>query len=470
MDGGVEFPIFGPLDQGADSCRPEAGPAAYAAVPFRYRVVFTEPTDAAVRQVFEIAHFGILYRSTGIVEVAGSPDIVERLAAIEGVHVVVAPMAIADEVQTIAAGIDYLAARADTERVTRYRGPFVDPDGALLGYPVTRIVDGRRQVQFDASLATPLEPPLMPVISMSLGTTALDYPSVPDDLVNLITAGISDRILTVAAAGNCGEIAGRETVSAWAQPAWVLAVGASDDEAGTRLADYSSRGVPGDPTSGPDLVAYGRSAVPNYPEGTSFAAPRVTGLALICAAALLQLRHASRAHLGLDEGIPVVGAGMIDTFGDEIWDPPKGAEELPALPLAGPDRESVTRAVEMAAAEGITVDVQVPPPLLRALLIGACRPMPGYEPHQVGSGFIDLSGVLRLLGSLSGAELVGWFGDRPMSPELPEPPCRSTTLRTRRSGMAGHGGLRQPPPVALRLEGTPRRMVPVRPRRARRPP
>ena len=124
-------------------------------------------------------------------------------------------------------------------------------------YPELAERDGQWEVHTEHELDWPAPAAIVPVVNLSLGPPSAAHPMLLNDIVNLATLGLSARdCLVVAAAGNCGEL-GEQTVSAWAAPDWVLAVGATEDAAGTRLAPYSGRGAAEDPASGPDVVAHG---------------------------------------------------------------------------------------------------------------------------------------------------------------------------------------------------------------------
>jgi hypothetical protein len=266
----------------------------------------------------------------------------------------------------------------------------------------------------------------MPVINMSLGTKVIDYPFLLNDVVNLATASASGEILLVMAAGNCGDRPG-ESMSAWAEPDWVLSVGATEDEDGTRLAGYSSRGHAADPATGPDLVAYGRSAIPPHPEGTSFAAPRVTAYAMVAAAAILQLVRIDRSRQGVVAGIPLVGLGFIDSFPGTIWEVARPKWEIGALPVIGVDVAAVTAILDLATHAGIRVAVHGGPAITRRLLLDATTPMAGYSGHEVGRGIFDRRRLLDHLGAATGEDLVQWFGDVDPATELD--PGLAETLR-----------------------------------------
>src|SRR5207247_823644 len=108
---------------------------------------------------------------------------------------------------------------------------------ALLEEPALTIVNG--------SEAWAASPAIMPVVNLSLGPTSTAYPAHPADPINFASWVMSSRQLCIFAAGNHGAARETETMSAWAEMPWVLAVGATADAVGATLATYSSRGVPG---------------------------------------------------------------------------------------------------------------------------------------------------------------------------------------------------------------------------------
>lgn len=186
------------------------------------------------------------------------------------------------------------------------------------------------------------------------------------------------------AAGNAGTNSiGRETMSAWAEAPWVVAVGATGDEAGNQLAAYSSVGVPGIPASGPDLVSFGQSELDFNVQGTSFAAPRVARSAAVLASAILTLRHFVQRLLEQTvEGIPAVGVAYIDAEiypVDEPW-------MFRALPAAGVAEDSLKSALGLIQKAGRNVSVNVGPAVLRQLLAWSARPVLAEAPHEVGLG------------------------------------------------------------------------------------
>jgi hypothetical protein len=310
----------------------------------------------------------------------------------------------------VAIGIDYLV------RVARLHMAGGDPElfggrepGDRLGYPVLTGGPGRWGIELDERLDWPAPPIVLPVINISVGPPTPRMPAVDNDIGLLaIRLAAAQNILMVLAAGNCGQL-GADSMQAWARPAYVLAVGATDDAAGRDLADYSGRGLPGDSASGPDLVAHGVSDLDSYTRGTSFAAPHVTFCALLIAAALLQLRRELLVAQGQPPfGVPLVGAGIVDRFGARIWGIGSRALRINALPIAGVSAQAVASAHAAATKAGITLSVTSSSALLRSLLIRFARPVPGYGMHEVGAGFIDVRLVIEGLTRLTAADLLAW--------------------------------------------------------------
>lgn len=409
-EGDADDGLFGVLDEGAVNCAP-VDPSAFAVDSNRFLVILDR--DSAMPQgLVEHATVRRVYRTLPIIEVDMMADRVPNVTALEGVMEVLPALAVIDRTRTIAIGLDFLstvAARQETGTATGLLGG-IAPHGPG-GYPVVEHDGTGWIVSSDPGIVRPAPPAILPVINMSIGTHSVTYPSVKNDIVNLATLGATTHSLLVVAAGNCGGVPG-ESLSAWAQPAWVLAVGATEDETGTVLAAYSSRGASGDDASGPDLVACGRSLVPPHPHGTSFAAPRITGLARTVAAAFSQLGREVRMAQGApDHGVPLVGYGILDNFGKKIWhEGPRAALPISALPILGVDRDAVAQCVSMADDAGLTIDVVATPQLLREVLIASARPMARYGPHEVGAGFVDGDAVLAQLAACTGVELLTWFG------------------------------------------------------------
>ncbi|MBT2551268.1 S8 family serine peptidase [Arthrobacter sp. ISL-65] len=344
-----------------------------------------------------------------MIEINSNPDQAQHIQRIPGVEKVIPALGALEQSRTFANGIDVLlhiarAQDAGNRDGLLFRGRAV---GDAQGYPVY-LPD--RGIDFDDELDWPSPPALVPVINVSAGPASPDFPFVGNDIVNIATrAGLIARVLFVLAAGNCGA-QGAGSLSAWARAPWVLSVGATVDETGTKLAPYSAIGTRDDLNSGPDLVADGRSDIAPYPEGTSFAAPKVTYLVRVIVAAICQLGREIRVQEGADpHGVPLVGCGIVDRFGSSIWTSPRNLLPLTALPVVGVDPTAVAACLAVAKRAGAVLDVDGTPEIVRSLLLTAARPMPGYGPHQVGAGFVSTDAVLDRLAAISGLEVVRLF-------------------------------------------------------------
>lgn len=355
------------------------------------------------------------YRHLPMVAFDSDEPTARRVAELPGVMAVVPVPPDVMDADNLIKGLDVILGIADAQRLGI---PTIDLYGGTVAedpYPALR--PGSPPV-FDTdpsvSLVTP--PAAMVAVNLSLGPRSPSYGTTAADPVNLATLALSHQQLVVMAAGNEGS-GPRETMSAWAEMPWVLAVGATADPEGRELAPYSSRGVPGSPESGPDLVAYGESTYrestlePRPSPGTSFAAPAVTGLALIAAAAALQLRHCWPGARDPSEGIRLVGIGFVDKEFEELR-----REVVPAaaLPVVGPDPDAVASVASIVAENGLAVGVRGTPEVVRRLVVGAARPMPGHGPHEVGAGFVSGPLLLSHLTSLTGADVVALFSADPL--------------------------------------------------------
>jgi hypothetical protein len=241
-------------------------------------------------------------------------------------------------------------------------------------------------------------PAWMPVLNFSVGPRFSDSPVNP---VWFALQSTAFDHLVVVAAGNDGALNGRTSVNTWA-PAWALVVGATADEGGHQLADYSSRGVPGSKEGHPDVVAYGESSL-GRSRGTSFAAPRVANVGCLAAAALLQIGRLLDLHHGRDVGIPLVGWGMIDTT--EVLALPS-RDGSGALPFGGVLEDPLIDAFRAVENAGGKFYPHVNGPLLRSMVLRSARAMPRYDQHEVGAGFVSAAGFLDWLASRTAGELL----------------------------------------------------------------
>jgi hypothetical protein len=244
-------------------------------------------------------------------------------------------------------------------------------------------------------------PAWMPLINFSIGPRIPDTPGNP---VGFALASTARTHLVVVAAGNDGAVAGCSSVNAWAPPG-VLVVGATADEAGQHLARYSSRGLPGAEGQHPDVVAFGLSSLGGSP-GTSFAAPRVTSIGCLAAAALFQFTRVLDDSHGATVGVPLVGWGMVDTT--QLLALPS-RDGTPALPLGGVVEDALIDAFRAIEQAGGKVHFYLDGTQLRSMIVRSARPMPGHGRHEVGAGFVSESGFIDWLSAQTVGELLRPF-------------------------------------------------------------
>lgn len=399
--GDTAYPgVFARLDHvvGAGGCG-APDPVLFEPLAGRLLVAFESPPDEnTLAGVRAVAHVRWLYRQLGIAEIEG--DDKAALEALPGVVLVTHAWNAVGSTRGLVVGLNALcmfASRQTSDPDVFYRHP------PGIGYPVITARDGRRELDLDPDMELATAPALLPVVNMSLGTISVEFPTAFHDVVNLATGAASSQVLVVVAAGNCGKREVVDSMSAWARPEWVLSVGAVDDANGTIIAPYSSRGDPG-----PDLVAFGRSALNPDMRGTSFAAPRVTFLARLVVAAFCELEREVRIAQGhAPVGVPAIGYGIIDDFGDEMWWERPSATAFQALPLVGVSKPAVTELVGCTAG---SFAVRNTPGIVREILISSARPVPGAPADKAGAGFIDQDLVIDRLAGITGEELWTWFG------------------------------------------------------------
>jgi subtilase family protein len=208
-------------------------------------------------------------------------------------------------------------------------------------------------------------------------------PTLPGDPINHATRALAQFTVPVVAAGNHHTPGVPfETMSPWAEPDWVLAVGATSDEAGEVEWPHSGRGSVKRPGVGPDILAFGQDPFDENEWGTSFAAAGVTRMLVLTRAWLLQVLANIDRLAGGRFGVPLVGGVVIDRhFAANGLGPP--SFDWPALPviatspgelerltveevnrlgsaLAWPVGHSASKAVLLAAAAATSPSPEVP--------------------------------------------------------------------------------------------------------------
>lgn len=234
----------------------------------------------------------------------------------------------------------------------------------------------------------------------------------PDDLLSIATRVVARTLPVVVAAGNWGEF-GENTLSPLARLPWTVAVGAMADEDGTVRVPTSSIGTTGDgPEEGVTVVAYGANEFVPGTFGTSYAVPRVVRQILTLTAFLLQVQNAIETRsTGVLRGVPLLLRMSVDS-GFEGHDPGP-VRALPMLPLIGVDREAVWTAMEVLSAAGDKLTATPRPDVVRTMLVGSARPVPGCDVSEVGAGFVTDETTISYLERVTAADLV-----RMMSPQV----------------------------------------------------
>lgn len=179
------------------------------------------------------------------------------------------------------------------------------------------------------------------VISNSWGASGA---FAPDDPVNVASRIAHDAgLVVVFAAGNEGP--GLNTLSPYCVAPWVICAAAGQKD-GHTLAEFSSRGIPGDPRNRPTLTA----------PGVDIASARATTGIVINSFFAVDL-----VNLGTDAVYYAAASGTS---------------------MATP-HVSGTVALMLEANPALTPDQ------VKSALELTATPMPGYQPHEVGAGYLN---------------------------------------------------------------------------------
>ncbi len=270
---------------------------------------------------------------------------------------------------------------------------------AQAGYPRVSESDPSG-VEMDVDRLIEVPPAIMPVINLSLGPkAAMEYLGAGDPVV-LAQAALSGSHLLVVAAGNTGGMIAQP----WARSDTLISVGATEDQAGKRLAVYSAIGEEDGEGSGPDVVAYGGPPFDgvDFLPGTSFAAPRVAQLAAVCQAAVAQLQRSWAVCSGRpNAGVPLVGVGIVD----ERQSSSRPRLDLPGLPFVGVVEAELHEKFWALIHDGIELRFEINYAALKQAIVGSARIMTGYAPAEVGAGFVSLDGLIEWLSQRNLAEI-----------------------------------------------------------------
>lgn len=185
---------------------------------------------------------------------------------------------------------------------------------------------------FEEPRGTAASPAVCAAVNLSLTPPNEAFaPTLETDVINHATRTVSSLTIPVVAAGNHHQREyDFETVSPWAEPDWVLSVGATLDEAGEVEWTHSARGSAVNPEVGPDLLTWGQDALSDEGFGTSFAAARMSQMVAICRAWLFEVSANVDRLRGLPFGVPQVGVAVVDRG---LVTMPPAVGSLAALPV-----------------------------------------------------------------------------------------------------------------------------------------
>ena len=179
------------------------------------------------------------------------------------------------------------------------------------------------------------------VISNSWGTTGSFS---ADDPINVASQAAHDAgLVVVFAAGNAGPTT--DTLNPYCVAPWVICVAAGAKD-GTTLADFSSRGIPGDALYHPTITA----------PGVNIAAARATTGIVI------------NTFFAVD---------LVRLGTDAVWYAVASGTSMATPHVSG------TAALMLEANPGLTPDQ------VKALLESSATPMSGYALYEVGAGYLN---------------------------------------------------------------------------------
>ncbi len=185
------------------------------------------------------------------------------------------------------------------------------------------------------------------VISNSWGASGA---FAPDDPVNVASRIAHDAgLVVVFAAGNDGP--GLNTLSPYCVAPWVICAAAGQKD-GHTLAEFSSRGIPGDPRYHPTLTA----------PGVDIASARAT------------------------TGIVMNGFFAVDLVN-------LGADAVYYAAASG--TSMATPHVSGTVALMLEANPALTPDQVKSVLEATATPMPRYQPHEVGAGYLNAYETVR---------------------------------------------------------------------------
>ena len=353
-------------------------------------------SEVALAVASEVKSAGAMWASPMFVAAVDDPGL-EKVRRLEGV---VAVTIVGDEQIGVIDGIDWVMSVCIGQR-NEWR---VGGIGAGATYPAV----------YGEPVGVSAPPAIPAAVNLSLTPPNDDLaPTLPGDVVTHATRALSALSVPVLAAGNHHQLGvPYETMSPWAEPPWVLAVGATEDEAGLVEWPQSARGSSANPNIGPDILVWGqdrRSASSTL--GTSFAAARASLMIVLCRAWLSQV-VANVDRLGnRDFGVPLFGCAVIDrNFSHE-----EPLLDLAALPVLATAPEGLVAASNTVARLTLKVE-SLAAQAARVLLEEAARATSQNSDAHLSAPSISLQRLMDFLDGITGPMLLRYLGASDIDP------------------------------------------------------
>lgn len=260
------------------------------------------------------------------------------------------------------------------------------------------------------------------VLNLSLGPRQGTFDA--NDPLQITTRLVYERgIPVVVAAGNEGPNDG--TLQPLALAPWVISVGAAD-LSGKKLLDSSSRGFPDGPS--PTVVSDGYTHVvivggPNFEPGTSFACGKVSQLAHwvikcleLIAGSVADLRAGSWSVQSRPIRLPIWGLAdtgfdlrVTDPMPPEVQSLLDAGQETVRLERGQQECDWYTRVLSELDRYGLKANPAAGPDTVKHAMQMMAAPMPQYQPHEVGAGFVSAKEVFGLLSSFTPSKFAVLF-------------------------------------------------------------
>jgi hypothetical protein len=262
------------------------------------------------------------------------------------------------------------------------------------------------------------------VLNISMGLLSKSFD--PKDPLQIATRAVTDlRIPVVVSAGNRGPKL--DTLQPLAKAPWVIAVGATDEKG--LLLESSSRGVSGGQC--PTIVTNGVSphvdGIPDFIPGTSFAAPKIAGIVALVQRCIQIIIHdlvdiQKNQWRPLSQLIRRPILGIPDTgVNTEALPKPSSCEQL----YCGGDYIQVSRGEHelnwytalISALKDLKIGcwLEISPDVVKHALLLMARPLEGYEPSEVGAGFVGGAEVRSFLSGFTPSRFAALFCQETLS-------------------------------------------------------